>query len=137
MHSNEFHIRIEIPAQYAQKPNGKLADGELHFHGGPLAGLRLCGFTVWSNSKSSTGLNVTFPARSYMAGGVKRSFILLRDLQNTTTTGTDGLVALVTKAYQVAKTHLPSGGAGFAIVVPDTELAEATAAFTAAAKDLL
>lgn len=58
-------------------PPGKLADVELHFTDGPLAGLKLIGFSVWER-KSSAGRNVTFPARQYSVNGERRSFALLR-----------------------------------------------------------
>jgi len=43
-------------------PPGKLADAELHFTDGPLAGLKLIGFAIWER-RSGLGRNVTFPAR--------------------------------------------------------------------------
>lgn len=58
-------------------PQGKLADAELHFSGGPLDGLKLVGFSVWER-KSGGGRNVLFPARSYTVNGERRSFALLR-----------------------------------------------------------
>jgi hypothetical protein len=57
-------------------PPGKLADAELHFVGGPLAGLKLIGFAVWE--RKGGGRNVTFPARQYNVNGERRSFALLR-----------------------------------------------------------
>ena len=42
-------------------PSGKLADAELHFNDGLLAGLKLVGFTVWDR-RDSRARNVTFPA---------------------------------------------------------------------------
>ena len=41
---------------------GKLADAELHFTDGVLAGFKLIGFAVWER-RSGSGRNVTFPAR--------------------------------------------------------------------------
>ncbi len=58
---------------------GKLADAELHFTDGPLAGLKLIGFAIWER-RDGTGLNVTFPARSYSINGERRSFALVRPL---------------------------------------------------------
>jgi hypothetical protein len=58
-------------------PVGKLADAELHFSEGPLAGLKLIGFAVWER-RTGGGRNVTFPARSYSVNGERRSFSLLR-----------------------------------------------------------
>jgi hypothetical protein len=58
-------------------PSGKLADAELHFTDGELAGLKLMGFSIWER-RTGTGRNVTFPARSYSVNGQSRSFALLR-----------------------------------------------------------
>lgn len=63
-------------------PPGKLADAELHFTDGPLAGLKLIGFAIWEQRKSA-GRNVTFPARSYAVNGERRTFALLRPLKDT------------------------------------------------------
>ena len=60
-------------------PPGKLADGELHFTDGVLAGLKLIGFGVWER-RSGGGRNVTFPARQYSVNGEKRTFTLLRPI---------------------------------------------------------
>lgn len=59
-------------------PPGKLADGELHFSGGPLDGLKLVGFAVWE--RKAGGRSVTFPARQYSVNGERRSFALLRTI---------------------------------------------------------
>lgn len=58
-------------------PPGKLADAELQFTSGPLAGLKLIGFAVWER-RGGAGRNVTFPARQYSVNGERRSFALLR-----------------------------------------------------------
>jgi len=58
-------------------PPGKLADAELHFTDGDLAGLKLIGFAVWER-KGGPGRTVTFPARQYSLNGERRSFALLR-----------------------------------------------------------
>src|SRR5262245_6029776 len=57
-------------------PPGKLADADLHFTAGPLAGLKLIGFAIWE--RRTGGRNVTFPARQYSVNGERRSFALLR-----------------------------------------------------------
>jgi hypothetical protein len=62
-------------------PAGKLADAELHFVSGPLAGLKLVGFAVWEGKRG--GRNVTFPARTYSVNGERRSFSLLRPIGDT------------------------------------------------------
>lgn len=58
---------------------GKLADAELHFDDGPLAGLKLIGFSIWER-RGGGGRNVTFPARQYSVNGERRSFALLRPI---------------------------------------------------------
>jgi len=60
-------------------PNGKLADAELHFVDGELAGLKLMGFAVWER-RNGPGRNVTFPSRNYSVNGQSRVFTLLRPM---------------------------------------------------------
>jgi hypothetical protein len=69
-------MTIKILVNDAATPAGKLADAELHFEDGPLAGLKLIGFAVWE--RRDKGRNVTFPARAYSVNGERRSFALLR-----------------------------------------------------------
>ena len=59
------------------KPAGKLADAEIHFLGGELAGLKLVGFAIWER-RDGNGRNVTFPARQFIFHGDERNFALLR-----------------------------------------------------------
>jgi hypothetical protein len=61
-------------------PPGKLADAELHFNGGPLDGLKLIGFSVWERKTGER--NVTFPARQYSMNGERRSYAMLRPVQD-------------------------------------------------------
>jgi hypothetical protein len=68
---------IRIVHSDKSTPAGKLADAELHFVEGPLAGLKLLGFSIWER-RSGSGRNVTFPARNYSVNGATRSFVLLR-----------------------------------------------------------
>lgn len=60
-------------------PPGKLADAELHFDEGPLAGLKSVGWAIWER-RSGGGRNVTFPARQYSVNGERRSFALIRPI---------------------------------------------------------
>lgn len=76
-------------------PAGKLADVELLFDAGPLAGLKLIGFAVWEGKRG--GRNVTFPARSYSVNGERRSFSLLRPIADTT--GHEQLRDRILEAY--------------------------------------
>ena len=70
-------MQIKILPNDHGNPPGKLADAEIHFTDGPLAGLKLIGFGIWQR-RGGQGRNVTFPARQYSVNGERRSFALLR-----------------------------------------------------------
>jgi hypothetical protein len=89
-------MTIKIIPNDKGNPPGKLADAELHFSDGPLAGLKLIGFSVWER-RSGNGRNVTFPARQYSVNGERRSFALLRPVLDTTSQ--DRIRDLVLEAY--------------------------------------
>ena len=76
-------VTVKITANGTGNPAGKLADAELHFAEGPLAGLKLIGFAIWER-RGTGGRNVTFPARQYSVNGERRSFALLRPLVDAT-----------------------------------------------------
>jgi hypothetical protein len=58
------NVTVKFVVNEKGNPPGKLADAELHFNDGVLAGLKLIGFAVWER-RSVGGRNVTFPARQY------------------------------------------------------------------------
>lgn len=87
-------------------PSGKLADAELLFNGGPLHGLKLIGFTVWE--RNSGGRNVTFPARQYSMGGVRRSYAILRPIADASAQTV--LRELILEAYQEFEVTLAQPG---------------------------
>jgi hypothetical protein len=70
---------VTIVPNDKQNPPAKLADAELHFTDGDLAGLKLIGFSIWERGTGG-GRNVTFPARQYAVNGEKRSYALLRPI---------------------------------------------------------
>ena len=72
---------VTITPNDKQNPPGKLADAELHFTDGDLAGLKLIGFSVWER-RTGNGRNVAFPARQYAVNGERRSFALLRPISD-------------------------------------------------------
>ena len=74
-------MTVTIVPNEKGNPPGKLADAELHFNDGVLAGLKLIGFAVWER-RSGGGRNVTFPARQYSVNGERRSFALLRPIED-------------------------------------------------------
>jgi hypothetical protein len=76
-------LTVKITPNDKGNPPGKLADAELHFTDGPLAGLKLIGFSIWER-RGGIGRNVTFPARQYSINGERRSFALLRPIVDTT-----------------------------------------------------
>ena len=80
-HSSDT-ITVKITPNDKGNPPRKLADAELHFGDGPLAGLKLIGFSIWER-RGGNGRNVTFPARQYAVNGERRSFALLRPVADT------------------------------------------------------
>lgn len=72
-------MTVKITPNDKGNPPGKLADAELHFNDGVLAGLKLIGFGIWER-RAGAGRNVTFPARQYSVNGERRSFALLRPI---------------------------------------------------------
>ena len=88
-------LAVKITPNDKGNPPGKLADAELHFSGGPLAGLKLIGFSVWE--RRGGGRNVTFPARQYTVNSERRSFALLRPIADTA--AHDRIRDLVLQAY--------------------------------------
>ena len=78
-HTTPANLTVKIIANDKGNPTGKLADAELHFGDGVLAGLKLIGFSIWER-RGGTGRNVTFPARQYAVNGERRSFSLLRPI---------------------------------------------------------
>ena len=89
-----FTIRI-VPNDKGNPP-GKLADVELCFVDGDLAGLKLIGFSIWER-RGGSGRHVTFPARSYAVNGERRSFALLRPIVDAT--AQEGLRARILDAF--------------------------------------
>lgn len=87
---------VKITPNDKGSPVGKLADAELHFTEGPLAGLKLLGFAVWER-RNGSGRNVTFPARQYSVNGERRSYALLRPM--TEVKAQDHIRDLVLSAY--------------------------------------
>ena len=89
-------MTVIITPNDKQNPPGKLADAELHFSEGALEGLKLIGFSVWER-RTGDGRNVTFPARSFSVNGARRSFALLRPINDST--AQDRIRDLILQAY--------------------------------------
>ncbi len=75
------NVTVKITPNDKGNPPGKLADAEIHFTDGALAGLKLIGFAIWE--RKNGGRTVTFPARQYAVNGERRSFALLRPIVDT------------------------------------------------------
>lgn len=93
-------MTVKITMNDRGNPPGKLADAELHFGDGPLAGLKLIGFSVWER-RGGSGRNVTFPARQYSVNGERRSFALLRPIVDIS--AQDGVREAILDAYAEAE----------------------------------
>jgi hypothetical protein len=89
-------VSINIILANEGAPAGKLADAELLFHDGPLPGLKLTGFAVWS--RKDGGRHVTVPTRAYVANGEKKSFALLRPVSDVA--ALDSVRTLIVAAYK-------------------------------------
>jgi hypothetical protein len=92
-----MHTFVKIIRNEGQTPRAKLADVELHFTGGELDGLKLIGFAIWER-RDGKGRNITFPARQFTVGGDRRSFSLLRYVDNPS--APDRLRDFLLQAYQ-------------------------------------
>ena len=90
-------MTIKITPHDKGNPPGKLAEAELHFTDGPLEGLKRIGFSIWER-RGGNGRNDTFPARSYVVNGDRRSFALLRPIVDSTAQGK--LRELILEAFQ-------------------------------------
>jgi hypothetical protein len=75
-------VTVRIIPRETKDPPGKLGSAELHFTEGPLRGLKMVGFAIWETRSPGGRRNVTFPARTYSAAGERRSFALLRPIED-------------------------------------------------------
>jgi hypothetical protein len=89
---------VKIMPNDKGSPNGKLADAEVYFTEGTLAGMKLLGFAIWER-KNGAGRNVTLPSRTYSVNGERRSYSLLRPA-NGDASCQSGIRDLVLDAYK-------------------------------------
>ena len=89
-------VTVKIAPNEKNNPPGKLAEAELHFSEGALAGLKLIGFAIWER-RVGGGRHVTFPARQFSVNGERRSFSLLRPIGDPT--AQDGVREVILQAY--------------------------------------
>lgn len=70
-------MRVHYVLNHGGTPASKLADVEIHFEEGLLAGLKLVGASVW-RSKKGEAPTVLVPSRSYATAAGVRYYELLR-----------------------------------------------------------
>ena len=97
-------VSVRVTPTTTGNPPGKLADAEVMFEAdaGPLTGLKLIGFGIWE--RRNGGRNVTFPARSFVQNGTRRSFALLRPA-NGDAGAQDAIRQCVLEAYVRHEAH--------------------------------
>jgi hypothetical protein len=98
-------VVVKITPSDRNTPPGKLADAEIHFSEGVLAGLKLLGFAVWER-RGGDGRNVTFPSRQYSVNGERRTFSLLRPIADTA--ANDRIRELILEAYAEYESRQPA-----------------------------
>jgi hypothetical protein len=104
----EGTMTVKIIPNDKGNPPGKLADAEIHFEDGVLAGLKLIGFAI-RERRGGNGRNVTFPAHQHSVNGERRSFALLRPVVDVT--AQDRLRTLLLKAFAAFETEAQHAGA--------------------------
>ncbi len=101
-------MTIQIKLNRADIPASKLADAELVFEDGPLAGLKLVGFAIWQGRDAR---HVTFPSRAFVINGERRSTALLRPVKDADADAQERLRAMVLLALsafeQTVRTQQP------------------------------
>ena len=70
-------MRVHYVLNHGGTPASKLADVEIHFEEGLLAGLKLVGCSVW-RSKKGEAPTVLVPSRSYATASGVRYYELMR-----------------------------------------------------------
>ncbi len=71
-------MRIQF-VQRGGAPEKLVCEGEIVFEEGPLAGMKLVGFSLWRGAEDE--VYVTFPARPFGLEGERRYFDLLRSAE--------------------------------------------------------
>ena len=101
-----MNIEVKILRNDRGKPEAKLADAEIHFVGGDLAGLKLVGFAVWER-RERPGRSVSFPSRQFIVHGDRRNFALLRAIEDSS--AQDRVRELVLQAYAQSEAGRANG----------------------------
>lgn len=73
-------MRVQF-VERGNAPQKLVCEAEIIFDEGPLAGMKLVGFSLWRGQEDS--VFVSFPARAFGADGDRRYFDLLRSVDGT------------------------------------------------------
>jgi hypothetical protein len=73
-------LRVDFIAR-ENGPERLVCDAELVFMDGPLADMKLTGFSLWRGADAAT--YVTFPSRAFGAGTERKYFDYLRSVEGT------------------------------------------------------
>lgn len=95
---------VRIVPSDGPAPEEKLADAELVFEEGLLAGMKLVGFSIWRGRRSVLPA-VTFPSRSFQVNGERRAYALLRPSSGGN--AQELLRAVILQAYAEYERQLP------------------------------
>lgn len=79
-------------------PADKVADAELIFEDGLLAGMKLVGFSLWRGKRREMP-TISFPARQYVVNGERRSYALLRPIDGNASASPEDLRLHILRAY--------------------------------------
>lgn len=100
-------MEMRIVSSDGPSTDDKLADCEIVFHEGMLAGLKLVGFGIW-RSRRGVLPTVTFPARAFLVNGGRRYYALLRPTHAATSAAQDLLRATILQAFAEHERQHPS-----------------------------
>jgi hypothetical protein len=73
-----------VQVVFVERENGPerlVCEAEVNFNEGPLAGLKLVGFSLWRSAEGE--IYVTFPSRAFGAGNERRYFDYVRSQDGT------------------------------------------------------
>ena len=79
MPKNNKAVRVQFVAR-DNGPERLVTEAELHFEEGPLAGMRLVGFSLWRSAEGE--IYVTFPSRAFGTATDRKYFDYLRTTES-------------------------------------------------------
>lgn len=102
MSANEV-VRVEF-VQRENTPERLVAEAELVFGpaAGPLAGLKVVGFSLWRSPEGE--VYVTFPSRAFGAGSDRRFFDYVRSTDGTATAA-KGLKQWIVEQFRASQSE--------------------------------